>query len=103
MGIFYILLILILVLGTISDLLSKKFKIISWISFIGLTIILALVSGLRNNIGDTGAYIHLFKNISPDFEVKGYEEGFVYFLTFLKEINSDPQFMIFITGVITTA
>lgn len=66
-------------------------------------LILALISGLRWGIGDTPAYVHLYSLIEPGYDPKGgYELGFVLFLAILKSISKDPQFMIFVTGIITT-
>ncbi|EIF6290022.1 EpsG family protein [Clostridium perfringens] len=66
-------------------------------------LILALITGLRWGIGDTPAYVHLYSLIEPGYDPKGgYELGFVLFLAILKSISKDPQFMIFVTGIITT-
>ncbi|MFW0893121.1 EpsG family protein [Clostridium perfringens] len=66
-------------------------------------LILALIAGLRWGIGDTPAYVHLYSLIEPGYDPKGgYELGFVLFLAILKSISKDPQFMIFVTGIITT-
>ncbi|MEN6414601.1 MAG: EpsG family protein [Veillonellales bacterium] len=61
---------------------------------------LVLVSGLRNNIGDTGYYIYGFVHSIP---YKG-EPGFDVFQSLIKElISNDPQVFIFICALITNA
>lgn len=61
-----------------------------------------LVSGLRNNIGDTAAYSHLYKIVGDGVLAKGaYETGFIIFLSLLNQISSNPQLMIFVTALIT--
>ena len=51
--------------------------------------IFSIVSGLRNNIGDTQHYIHLYNVIDTEYEtIKGaYESGFLAFLLLLKKIS----------------
>lgn len=66
--------------------------------------IFVLVAGLRDGIGDTKAYIHLYKLISSGqyvYSEGGYEPGFLYFLYLLTKISIDPQIMIFVTALIT--
>lgn len=64
--------------------------------------ILVLVAGLRWGIGDTPAYVHLYDLVGPGYSANGaYEPGFVFFFKVLKSISSDPQFMIFMTALIT--
>ena len=67
-----------------------------------IVIILVLVAGLRNNIGDTEAYISLYNLVSTGSDLSGYEWGFVFILSVLKKISQDPQFMIFSLAMITT-
>lgn len=70
--------------------------------FFVLTIFI-LVAGLRANIGDTGAYIRGYENLSTfnglDENIK--DKGFVIFQLVLYKISTNPQFMIFITAFIT--
>lgn len=64
--------------------------------------VLILVSGLRNNIGDTSAYTYLYKIVGNGVIVKGaYETGFIVFITLLNQISQDPQLLIFSTAFIT--
>ncbi|MCH1961820.1 EpsG family protein [Clostridium perfringens] len=66
-------------------------------------LILALIAGLRWGIGDTADYVHLYSLIEPGYDPKGgYEPGFILFLAILKSISKNPQFMIFVTGIVTT-
>ncbi|EOO15540.1 EpsG family protein [Bacillus cereus] len=64
---------------------------------------LVLVSGFRNNIGDTYFYMHAFK--VTDFNL-GYiqsskDVGFSILQMILKVYTDDPQVLIFITALIT--
>lgn len=64
-------------------------------------VILVLVSGLRINVGDTEMYIYSYSLIGPGYESNGaYEPGFVLFFKLLKQISSDPQFMLIVTSLI---
>ena len=64
---------------------------------------LALISGLRSNIGDTYFYKHAFE--VNDFtwgQVKNQENiGFWIFQMLLKRFSDDPQILIFTTAIIT--
>lgn len=70
-----------------------------------LMIVFIIISGLRNNIGDTEMYIHSFnimgntldEVIKPDTK----DKAFVFFTFILKKIWDDSQFFIFITAAIT--
>lgn len=86
---------------------ARKFGKIHKINEIAFTIIIIiifiLISGLRSNIGDTGAYKHSytllgnFNGFTPEMK----DKGFTTFQLVLYNINSDPQFFIFITSLIT--
>ena len=73
-------------------------------------IALTLVAGLRNGIGDTGAYKHFYKIVSesPTMSLAienakdAYESGFTAFFWILNQISHDPQLMIFACALITT-
>lgn len=64
--------------------------------------ILILVSGLRNNIGDTVFYIHSYNTVdfSQNIEFKG-DFGFNLYQMILQKISKDPQLLIFMTAFIT--
>ena len=102
MRIFYLLVFIIIILGIFYDMYSSKIKIIANISFIFLLIILIIVLGLRWSFGDTLAYVWVYQSIGTGVKIDGYEEGFLYFMSILKNISTDPQFMIFITSAIIT-
>lgn len=64
--------------------------------------VLVLVAGLRNNIGDTGAYRHLYKLVGKGLVAEGsFETGFMLFLSLLNQLSSNPQLMVFVTALIT--
>lgn len=86
-----------------SRILGKKNKYIEW-TFIGFTIVVfILVSGLRTNLGDTGFYMHSYENLKnfTGFTEDMGDKGFIIFQLILYSICSEPQFMVFITAMIT--
>ncbi|PGT96252.1 MULTISPECIES: EpsG family protein [Bacillus] len=64
---------------------------------------LCLVSGLRNNIGDTYFYMHSYSVNDFNWEqVKaGKDIGFNIFQMILKKFSNDPQLLILITAITT--
>lgn len=66
---------------------------------------LVLVSGLRNNIGDTYFYMHTYATTDFTFtniEFTG-DFGFNLFQMILQNFSSDPQILIFTTALITNS
>ena len=64
---------------------------------------LVIVSGLRNNIGDTYFYMHSFEvnNFTwEDIDFSG-DFGFDILQMYLQKISSDPQILVFTTALIT--
>lgn len=103
MAVFYITLISTYITSFFSRLTGKNNKYIEW-TFISLVIaIFILVAGLRANIGDTSAYIKSYKNLElfEGFTHDMKDKGFILFQLILYKISTNPQFMIFITAVIT--
>ncbi|MGG0237734.1 EpsG family protein [Bacillus rhizoplanae] len=64
---------------------------------------LVLVSGLRNNIGDTYFYMHSYamNNYSWEEIKKGKDIGFGVFQMLLQQVSKDPQLLVFVTALIT--
>ncbi|MGW5951450.1 EpsG family protein [Bacillus mycoides] len=64
---------------------------------------LVLVSGLRNNIGDTYFYMHAYKVAEFNWEYiqNNKDMGFNIFQMILKGYTNNPQAMVFITALIT--
>jgi transmembrane protein EpsG len=64
---------------------------------------LAVVSGLRNNIGDTFAYMHSYRITNFTFAEIDYSEdfGFNILQLLLQKISKDPQILLFVTAAIT--
>lgn len=70
---------------------------------------LILVAGLRNGIGDTGAYKHFYDivgkepsmSIAVENAKDSYESGFTALFWILNQISHDPQLMIFVCAFIT--
>ncbi|MDM0879447.1 EpsG family protein [Clostridium perfringens] len=103
MAAFYFALIGSYVFSLIARIIKNKKNYPNLYFSIFVILLLALIAGLRWGIGDTPAYVHLYSLIEPGYDPKGgYELGFVLFLAILKIISKDPQFMIFVTGIITT-
>ena len=103
MDIFLINLLLTMLLAILANIIQDKNGKANLIFTIVITILLVLVSGLRNGIGDTGYYIHSYELIGPDYDImkSGYEPGFSLLLKILKSISTNPQLMIFVTALIT--
>lgn len=68
-------------------------------------ITLVLVSGLRNNIGDTFFYMHSYKNTTFNWEQikEGKDIGFNIFQMILQQFSRDPQILLLVTALITNA
>lgn len=102
MTIFYVTLLLVHIFSLMARMASNKKTQRSSLLFVTIvSSILTIVSGLRNNIGDTSMYIYTYGLIGPDYNSNGdYEPGFVLFLKILKSISEDPQFMLLVTSII---
>ncbi len=70
---------------------------------IGTALTFIIVSGLRRNIGDTPFYIHTYNINDFTWEyVKSQDDiGFSILQMVLKMYTDDPQFLIFITALVT--
>lgn len=103
MEVFYTTLILTFLLALSSRLFGKISKINEVVFIFIVIIIFILVSGLRNNIGDTGAYMHSYSLLGEftGFKPTTKDKGFTMFQLILYNINSDPQFLIVVTSLIT--
>lgn len=103
MVVFYVILLLTFFLSLLARKIYGKINKPSLFITLIITAILVLVSGLRNNnIGDTAAYYYLYKMVGSGQVLRGsYEAGFILFLSLLQRISANPQFMIFITALIT--
>ncbi|RKD23167.1 capsular biosynthesis protein [Ammoniphilus oxalaticus] len=65
---------------------------------------LALVAGLRNNIGDTYFYMHTYRTQdvgSWDFVLSQKDVGFNIYQMILKQFSDDPQLLVFVSALIT--
>lgn len=102
MLIFYITLLLTFSFSLLSRIFGRKNKYIEW-TFIILTILIfIIVAGARENIGDTLVYVQQYIDLS-NFRgvIEGKDKGFTVFTLILYQISTDPQFMIFITALVT--
>lgn len=103
MEIIYISLVPIFGASLLARLFKNKDEKPNLLLTIMIALVLVIISGLRSNIGDTGAYIHLYKLIGEGVSIpkESYEYGFTEFLKVLNTISKDPQFMILTTAAIT--
>ncbi|WEG11518.1 EpsG family protein [Pullulanibacillus sp. KACC 23026] len=64
---------------------------------------LVLVSGLRNNIGDTYFYIHSYEVINYQIKNISFKDDFGFFIlqSLLHKLSNNPQILIFVTALIT--
>lgn len=102
MKVFYLTLISTFIISLIARIIEDKNKRPNLFFSIIVIVILSLVAGLRWGIGDTSNYVHLYSLIGPDYDVfnGGYEPGFIIFLSLLKSISKDPQFLLLATSLI---
>lgn len=98
---FYLTLLTVYMFSLLARIIRNKYKKLSWIFVIIVILILTLVSGLRDGIGDTSMYEHLYTLITPEYDANGgYEAGFIFFLKFLKTISEETQFMVMVISII---
>lgn len=74
----------------------------NWLLVMATIVILALVSGLRNNIGDTFFYMHAYSitDFRTQFQFEG-DFGFTLLQIALQSISRDPQLLIIVTACVT--
>ena len=103
MAVFYTTLVSTFILGIYSRMTEIRNKRVGMMFAFFVMIIIVLVSGLRNNLGDTGAYMHSYKQLITfsRFTEDMKDQGFILFQLILYKINQDPQFFVFVTSVIT--
>lgn len=103
MEVFYKTLISTFLLSLSSRLFGKKFKVNERTFICAVIIIFTMVAGLRNTIGDTGAYINSYERLATfsGFTEDMKDKGFTYFQLILYNISTDPQFLILVTSIIT--
>ncbi|MFD0961396.1 EpsG family protein [Paenibacillus chungangensis] len=85
--------------STISPISIRPNKILAAAAAVSLV----LVSGLRNNIGDTFFYMHAYKITDYDwaFIWREKDKGFNILQLLLQQITDDPQLLIMTTALIT--
>ena len=100
MGAFYFALVSTYISGYISR-ISKNKKILSIFYAFLIFLVIFLISAFRNDIGDTFQYKHSYSLLNNyKFSTEG-DWGFSLFQYWLYTINTDPQFLIIITSLIT--
>lgn len=102
MTVFYSTLVSTFVISLFARKVEERYKLFGIICAIIVVWLFILVAGLRSNIGDTYFYKHsyelLYKVSFSDLKLK---DGFDIFQLILYQISYDPQFMIFITSLVT--
>ncbi|MDR7239986.1 transmembrane protein EpsG [Neobacillus drentensis] len=90
--------------GNISPNSTVMFKPNKTLVF-GVLLSLVLVSGLRANIGDTGAYKHIYiiNNFTWEYVRTQKDIGFGIIQMILKKYTNDPQILLFATALLTNA
>lgn len=102
MGPFYFVLVSTYISGYISR-ISKNKRVFSIIYALLVFAIMFTLSAFRGELGDTYQYKHSYSLLGNyKFNTKG-DWGFTLFQYCLYQINSDPQFLIIITSLITVA
>ena len=82
---------------------KKKYYMLAIFWLIMTAIFLVCVSGLRNGIGDTGAYMDGYVRMAEGINKFKFEGEFLFYLLqlMLIQISSDPQIFLFTTALIT--
>ena len=103
MNIFYFLLISTFLLGLISRIINKNYKIIGILFPLIIASLFILVAGFRTEIGDTYFYKHSYELLvqNPMLPEDGRDIGFTVFQLCLISISTNPQFLVFVTSLIT--
>jgi transmembrane protein EpsG len=86
--------------ATMGVTFKKPNKIFAFIAVSSLV----LISGLRNKIGDTSAYMLTYKLVpgySWDYIFAQKEQGFIFLQLFLHKFSANPQILIFTVALIT--
>lgn len=104
MAVFYVTLVSTYIFNLLARIAYKKkyrYLAIFWLALTALVLI--CVSGLRNGIGDTGAYMDGYSRMAASKPKFKFEGEFLFYLLqlLLIKISSDPQFFIFIVALIT--
>lgn len=100
-----------LMIVTIIAILTRKKKLNKWVSIILVTIPLVCVEGFRYGVGtDFGNYYGMFKQMPAykfidifdltTMKLGNTERGFTFLIWLIGKINSNPQFIVFITSLI---
>jgi transmembrane protein EpsG len=108
LAIFYFNLFIVYVFSLISRWSSNRSSVLTdtrpnFLLAFFVMVTMVLVSGLRNNIGDTYFYMHSYTQSDFSWEdVKGMKDiGFNIFQMLLQKISHDPQILIFVVALVT--
>ena len=103
MAVFYSTLVSTFLFSIFSRMTESKNKKVGAFFALFVVVTIVLVTGLRANIGDTGTYMNFYKNLANfnGFTEDSKDKGFIVFQLILYNFSSDPQFMVFVTSLIT--
>ncbi|MFC0560064.1 EpsG family protein [Halalkalibacter alkalisediminis] len=89
-------------IGKQTELIPAQFNANKFFAFLALTTLI-LVSGLRNNVGDTYYYMHSYREFDITWETIDFtgDFGFNILQMLLQQVSRDPQIMILTTAVLT--
>jgi transmembrane protein EpsG len=111
MGVFWLNLCIVYILSFFARYFSKPSPILpdaikpNKLLIFLVIVVLVLVSGLRNNIGDTFFYMYSYElnNFTWNQIKEEKDIGFGILQMLLKKISNDPQLMLLVTALITNA
>lgn len=103
MQILYSLLGITFLIGLVVRFIKPKYKFLKLFFVIIIALLFILVAGLRTGVGDTYFYKHSYNLLvqNPVLPEDGRDIGFVIFQLALITISANPQFLVFVTALIT--
>lgn len=103
MQVFYVLLVSSFLLAAMTQFMDNRHKYIKYIYVLIIACLFIIVASVRTGMGDTYFYKHSYDLLvqNPVLPEDGRDIGFVIFQLVLITISTDPQFLVFVTSLIT--
>lgn len=103
MQVFYVLLVSSFLLALVTRFIDNRYKYIKYIYVLIIACLFIIVAGFRTGMGDTYFYKHSYELLvqNPVLPEDGRDIGFVIFQLALITISTNPQFLVFVTSLIT--
>ena len=103
MQVFYVLLVSSFLLALVTQFIDNRYKYIKYIYVLIIACLFIIVASVRNGLGDTYYYTYAYELLvqNPILPEDGKDIGFVIFQLILISISTNPQFLVFITSLIT--